>query len=121
MSRRFLQKWKSMFFCQSIKLKFTKEWEMNYFSDKELESKDRTSEEITIEVWNGLISVFEEFKNKNCFSSKFTDICHDNGRACGFDERLFKDGLKSEIPNIEVPIKRKTKNNQNEITIGNRR
>jgi hypothetical protein len=94
-----------------------------YFSDKELGIADRISEDISIEVWNGIVSVFEEFKSDNSFSSKFTDICSDNGRACGFDNALFEDRLKSEIPNIEVPIRRKEKNNhydffhQNEVTI----
>ena len=94
-----------------------------YFSDKELGTKDRISEDIGIEVWNGIVSVVEEFKANNSFSSKFSDICTDNGRACGFDNALFEDRLKSEIPNIEVPINRKIKNNQhnffnqNEVTI----
>jgi len=94
-----------------------------YFSDKELGTADRISEDISIEVWNGIVSVFEEFKSDNSFSSKFSNICSDNGRACGFDNALFEDRLKSEIPNIEVPIKRKEKNNhhdffnQNEVTI----
>jgi len=94
-----------------------------YFSDKELGIVDIISEDISVEVWNGIVSVFEEFKLNNSFSSKFSDICIDNGRACGFDNVLFEDRLKSEIPKIKVPIKRKRKNNQhnffnqNEITI----
>ena len=78
-----------------------------YFSDKELESKDRISEDISIEVWNGLVSIFEEFKSKNYFSSSFSELCSDNRRVYGFDEELFEDRLKSEIPNIAVPIRRK--------------
>ena len=84
---------------------------MMYFSDKELGTTDRISEEISVEVWNGIVSIFEEFKSNNSFSSKFSDICIDNGRACGFDNALFEDRLKSEIPSIEVPIRRKEKSN----------
>jgi len=94
-----------------------------YFSDKELGTADRISEDISIEVWNGIVSIYEEFKSSNSFSSKFPDICSDNGRACGFDNALFEDRLKSEIPNIELPIRRKEKknhynsSNQDEVTI----
>ena len=94
-----------------------------YFSDKELGTTARISENISIEVWNGIVSVFEEFKSDNSFSSKFPEICDDNRRVCGFDNVLFEDRLKSEIPNIEVPIIRKEENNhydffnQSEVTI----
>ena len=86
-----------------------------YFSDKEKGTTDRISEDISIEVWNGIVSVFDEFKSNNSFSSKFSNICIDNGRAYGFDNVLFEDRLKSEIPKIKVPIKRKTKNNQHDF------
>lgn len=75
-----------------------------YFSDKENGVIDRISEEITIDVWNGIISVFEEFKSKNSFSKKFSEFCHDNGRVCGFNNKLFESRIKAEIPNIEIPI-----------------
>jgi hypothetical protein len=75
-----------------------------YFSDKENGVKDRISEEITLEIWNGIVSVFEEFKSKNCFSEKFSEFCHDNGRICGFNNKLFESRIKAEIPNIEIPI-----------------
>lgn len=75
-----------------------------YFSDKENGTKDRVSEKITIDVWNGIVSVFEEFKSKNSFSEKFSEFCYDNGRVCGFDNKLFESRIKTEIPNIELPI-----------------
>jgi len=86
---------------------------MDYFSDKEKGTADRISEDISIEVWNGIVSVFEEFKSDNSFSSKFTDTCSDNERACGFDEKLFEDRIKSEIPNINIPIRREESSNIN--------
>ena len=79
-----------------------------YFSDKELGQKDRISEEISVEVWNGIVSIYEEFKNNNSFSSKFSKLCSDNNRVCGFNQKLFDDRIKSEIPTIEIPILRKT-------------
>ena len=75
-----------------------------YFSDKETGQKDRTSEDITISVWNGIVSIFEEFKGKNYFSENFSEKCHDNGRVCGFDNRIFESRVKSEIPDTEIPI-----------------
>ena len=75
-----------------------------YFSDKETGQKDRISEDITISVWNGIVSIFEEFKGKNYFSENFSEKCHDNGRICGFDNKIFESRVKSEIPNIEIPI-----------------
>ncbi len=75
-----------------------------YFSDKETGQKDRISEDITISVWNGIISIFEEFKGKNYFSENFSEKCHDNGRVCGFDNKIFESRAKSVIPDIEIPI-----------------
>lgn len=82
-----------------------------YFSDKEKGTVDRILEDISIEVWNGIVSVFEEFKSNNSFSSSFPENCPDNERACGFNEKLFDDRIKSEIPNIEIPIKREEESN----------
>ena len=75
-----------------------------YFSDKETGQKDRISEDITINIWNGIVSIFEEFKGKNYFSENFSEKCHDNSRVCGFDDRIFESRIKSEIPKIEIPI-----------------
>lgn len=78
-----------------------------YFSDKEKGTVDRISEDIGIEVWNGIVSIYEEFKSNNSFSSKFPEICNDNGRACGFNEKLFNDRVKAERVTINIPIRRK--------------
>ncbi|PHO13721.1 hypothetical protein CPG38_01655 [Malaciobacter marinus] len=75
-----------------------------YFSDIENGVVPRTSEEISIPVWNGIVSIFEEYKNKNYFSENFSEICSDNNQACGFDGKLFEARLQSEVPNIEKPI-----------------
>lgn len=75
-----------------------------YFSDKENGTRDKNSEDITIDIWNGIVSIFEEFKAKNCFSESFSEHCSDNKRVCGFNNALFESRLKAEIPNIETPI-----------------
>jgi len=96
-----------------------------YFSDKEKGKADRISEDISVEVWNGIVSVFEEFKTNNSFSSNFPDNCPDNMGISGFNKKLFEDRIKAEIQNIELPIQRKEinsnynlwSNNSNEINI----
>jgi hypothetical protein len=78
-----------------------------YFSDKELGNKERISEEISIEVWNGIVSIYKEFVSKNSFSSDFPEECQDSRVVCGFNWELFNNRLKAEIPKIELPIKEK--------------
>jgi hypothetical protein len=75
-----------------------------YFSDKENGVVPRTLEEISIPVWNGIVSIFEEYKNKNYFSENFSEVCSDNKQICGFDSKLFEARVQSEIPNIEKKI-----------------
>lgn len=79
-----------------------------YFSDKELGKKQPIIEEITIDVWNGIVAIFEEYKTNNYFSSSFPEKCYDNNsQIVGFCEELFNDRVKSEIPVISIPIQRK--------------
>lgn len=78
-----------------------------YFSENELGSKERVSENISVSVWNGIVSIFEQFKSANYLSSDFPENCSDGLGICGFKNELFEDRIKSEIPNIDIPIRRK--------------
>jgi hypothetical protein len=79
-----------------------------YFSDKELGKKQPIIEEISTDVWNGIVAIFEEYKTNNYFSSTFPEKCYDNNsQIVGFCEELFNDRVKSEIPAISIPIQRK--------------
>lgn len=79
-----------------------------YFSDKELGKKQPVIEEISIDVWNGIVAIFEEYKTNNYFSSSFPEKCYDNNsQIVGFCEELLYDRVKSEIPGISIPIQRK--------------
>lgn len=80
-----------------------------YFSDEELGQKDRISEEISLDVWNGIVSIYEEFKSKDAFSEIFSEKCSDNDRICGFNQIQFDSRLKAEIPTMEIPILHKRK------------
>lgn len=81
---------------------------MAYFSDQEKGGKDRVSEEITVPVWNGIVAVFEKYKAANWFSGSFPKNCRDGQGISGFDQAAFEDMLKSEVPEIDVPISRKS-------------
>ena len=73
-----------------------------YFSDKEKGTVNRISENISIEV---RMIYFKFMKNLNpvtLFRQNFLIFVLTIGRAGGFDNALFEDRLKSEIPNIEV-------------------
>jgi hypothetical protein len=79
-----------------------------YFSDKELGEKQPIIEEISTDVWNGIVAIFEEYKTNNYFSFSFPEKCHDNNSLIvGFNEELFNDRVKAEIPNLIIPVERK--------------
>ncbi len=87
-----------------------------YFSDKEKGKKEFKIEEISIDVWNGIVSVFEEYKTGNYFSYSFPKKCNDNeSLIVGFDEELFNDRVKAEIPTISVPVQRKAEINKEDF------
>jgi len=80
----------------------------DYFSNRELGKKQPKREEISVTVWNGIIAIFEEYKRNNFFSFSFPDYCYDNNTLIvGFNEQVFNDRVKAEIPTIEIPISRK--------------
>lgn len=79
----------------------------NYFSDNELGKQKRVKEDLSVPVWNGIVAVFEKFKAENYFSSSFPEQCPDGLGVCGFNNSIFNDRVKSEIPNIDIPLRRK--------------
>ena len=90
-----------------------------YFSDKELGKKQPIIEEISTDVWNGIVAIFEEYKTNNYLSSSFPEKCYDNkSQIVGFCEVLFTDRVKSEIPDISIPIQRKLVENTSITTWG---
>lgn len=75
-----------------------------YFSDKELGSVERSSEEITTPVWNGLVSIYESVISKNELSGNFSEQCPDGQGICGCDRSMLENSIRAEIPNIQTPI-----------------
>lgn len=75
-----------------------------YFSDKEIGAVERSSEEITIPVWNGLVSIYKSVINNNELSGSFSELCPDGNGVCGCDRINLENAIKAEIPSISTPI-----------------
>ncbi|CAM5779120.1 AbiJ-NTD4 domain-containing protein [Brevibacillus borstelensis] len=73
-----------------------------YFSDRELGKKELKSEEITVSVYNGIVSIYKKYQ-KN-FSFDFPETCPDNDMVCGTDVQLLNVAIKAQIPNMETPV-----------------
>ncbi len=78
--------------------------EHKYFSDRELGSKERSSEEIPDNVWNGIISIYHQFISNNALAANFSEECLDGQVICGCNQTQLEDALKAEIPELDTPI-----------------
>ena len=76
-----------------------------YFSDRELGSKELNSEEISINAWNGIVSIYKQFISNNALSGNFAEQCQDNQGICGCDVYLLENAAKAVIPDLEIPIR----------------
>lgn len=75
-----------------------------YFSDKEIGSVERKSEEITADIWDGIFSVYQDLVKNNKLSGRFPEECQDGQRICGCDRLQLEMRVKSEIPKLDTPI-----------------
>lgn len=80
---------------------------MDYFTDRELGKKPATLNDIDVNVWNGIVAIFDSFVANNSFSKDFPEQCPDRLGICACDTTLLFDKLKALIPEIEIPIRRK--------------
>lgn len=87
---------------------------MDFFTDREQGKKAQTKNEISIEVWNGIVSTMETFLADNSLAKDFPEQCPDRLGVCGYDITLFYDRAKALIPDIEIPIQRRDFNPYNE-------
>ena len=76
-----------------------------YFSDKEIGSVERNSEEITADIWDGIFSVYQDLVKNNKLSGRFPEECQDGQGICGCDRLQLEMRVKSEIPKLDIPIK----------------
>lgn len=71
-----------------------------FFSDKENGAKTPNTEDISINVFNGIMSVFDKFKI--AMSSNFPNKCPDNDMIFGLNEDMFKNSLLAYIPRFTL-------------------
>lgn len=76
-----------------------------YISDIELGVVERSSEEITRDVWNGIVSIYENAIAFNLLSGSFPKECPDGQGISGCDKNQLENTIKAEIPSLTIPIK----------------
>jgi len=76
-----------------------------YISDRELGSVERSSEEISRDVWNGIVAVYENAIGNNLLSGGFPEECPDGQGICGCDRNKLENAIKAEIPKLPIPIR----------------
>jgi hypothetical protein len=74
-----------------------------YMSDREKGPKPRLIEEISLDVWRGLVSVVTRLIRNKSFGESFPLICNQN-LIFDYDDKLFISALKAEIMNINWPL-----------------
>jgi len=80
-----------------------------YFSDKELGSRELSSEEISAEVWNGIVAVYGSFILKNALAGCYPEECPDGQGISGCNKAQLENAIKAEIPGIAIPIRSHSK------------
>ncbi len=80
-----------------------------YFSDEELGSKDRCSEDITIDIWNAIVAIYDKFVSNCALAGEFPQECSDSQIVCGCNKTQLEDALKGEVPELSVPVYRKSR------------
>lgn len=75
-----------------------------YFSDREVGTKEKTIEYIPENVWNGIVSIYNKLISNNHLSANFPVECDDNYGTYACDTRNLEYSIKAEIPNIKTPI-----------------
>ncbi|MEF2691908.1 MAG: hypothetical protein U0O02_04250 [Eubacteriales bacterium] len=72
---------------------------MDFFSDRELGKSAGISEEISNELFNGILALYERYQNN--LAKQFPAHCPDGGAVVGLDRSAFSDAAKALIPNME--------------------
>lgn len=72
---------------------------MDFFSDRELGKSVGISEEISNELFNGILVLYERYQNN--LAKQFPAHCPDGGAVVGLDRSAFSDAAKALIPNME--------------------
>jgi hypothetical protein len=93
--------------------------EHKYFSDREQGSVERSSEEISADVWNGIVAVFESIVANNALSCNFPEECPDGQGISGCNRLQLDNSITAEIPKLHTPVRacRETGFNQKEYVV----
>jgi hypothetical protein len=75
-----------------------------YFSDEELGSKELSSEEISVTVWNSIVAIYQQLISNGALACNFAAECQDGRVVCGCNEHQLENALKGEIPDLPVPV-----------------
>lgn len=80
---------------------------MKYFSDIEQGEKERVSEEITEDIHNGIVGIYQLYVNKKSFLESGGVACPCSQSLYAFNEKKFLDLARREIPDftLEYPNK----------------
>lgn len=80
---------------------------MEYFSDKELGLKACIEQELSPDVWAGIVSNIEVLISSGAFGEQFPSVCDDGDVIIGTNSLRLSQAIKAEIPDIEWPLKTK--------------
>jgi hypothetical protein len=75
-----------------------------YFSDEELGSKELSSEEISVTVWNSIVAIYQQFISNGALAGNFADECPEGRVVCGCSKYQLENALKGEIPDLPIPV-----------------
>lgn len=75
-----------------------------YFSDKELGSKELNSEEIPVGVWNCIVDIYHQFIHNCALAGNFPYGCPDGRGVCDCSQIQLENILKGEVPDLIMPI-----------------
>ena len=77
---------------------------MRYFSERETGDAPRDTEDISVNVWRGLLTVVRNRVVDGSFGAKFPVICEDGTYVTGAHMGMFEDALQAEIPKLVASI-----------------
>ena len=77
---------------------------MRYFSERETGDSLRETEDISVNVWRGLLTVVRNRAADGSFGAKFPVICEDGTFVTGAHMGMFEDALQAEIPKLVASI-----------------
>lgn len=76
----------------------------DYFSDRESGPRARIEQEISPQLWAGLVAIVQAAMNGGGFGMRFPERCPDGQAICGCDEAAFGAAVGVEMPGLKWPL-----------------